>query len=168
MLWTGYQLLLKKYYCSITFVPIFPPLLSPALPTSLSHIQSMPLPPRYPCPWILYTYMFLDLALPVIFISKLLEPTRVWCFKTKCGCKNGLKIKLLIYFKGLSIMRVLPWSWAWEQRRSLVGCFCLSDSFLSGPFSKHSSSKSLLCWLQATQKRALIFSPKRVSFVSVL
>ena len=31
-----------QLYCSITVVPLLPPLLSPALPTPTSHIQSRP------------------------------------------------------------------------------------------------------------------------------
>ena len=39
------------YSCSITVVPIFPPLLSPAYPPAPSILPC----PRCPCPWILHT-----------------------------------------------------------------------------------------------------------------
>ena len=48
--------------CSITVVPTFPPPLPPTLSTP--HLPLSVLHPHCLCPWVLYTYMFLDLALP--------------------------------------------------------------------------------------------------------
>ena len=64
-------LLLFNYSC-----PHFPPLLSPALPTSTSHIQSSP--HCCPCLWVLYPYPWLDpspsfpiISLPTPLTTKL-------------------------------------------------------------------------------------------------
>ena len=68
---SSYNFILNYFYCcSMTVVPIYPPLLFPALSTPTSHLQSSS---QVLCPWG-PLYMFLNLTFPLFYPIISLSP----------------------------------------------------------------------------------------------
>ena len=86
---------LKKFYCSITVVPIFPPFLSPAILTP-SHTKSSP-PSCCPCPWVLFTC-----SLTWTFLFSPLSPSSLLWSLSVCS----LFPRLWFYFAHLFVLLI--------------------------------------------------------------